>query len=276
MSTLNAYISNYRVGDQVSQLRIGNSLYKIKDPAVELLASYIDTIVNTPGSVTIRTQAYDSGLTAYNFLTRVTQDVNGQITAEKARPNTGDIISKTAVGNSGADSTLADILSTIIGDGDDTKDSQSIEGAKKYAADLVDSLSEQGVAEAAKQISYILDELNESSEGSYLNTLVDKLRDVKDSNGDSMNVGAYVTSKIDALDATVNDADDSSFVNVEVVQTDGKLTGITVGTNDIAKASNLTLLNSTTQRVDNIVPTYENEIISFGGSYTFINPVTLA
>ena len=286
MSTLNTDITAYRGNAKhVSQLRIGDQLYKIKDPAVEQLASYIDTIVNTPGSITIRTQAYDSGLTAYNFLTRVTQDVNGQITAEKARPNTGDIISTTAVGDSGADSTLADILSNIIGAANDQETAQSIAGAKKYAYNLVNTLSSEGVAEAAQKIQTILDELNDDETGATINTIVDKLRDVKDSTGNSMNVGAYVTSKIDSLDATVADGDQqnydgtnttfagdiASFVKVQVTQADGKLTAIDVQTNDIAKATELTELKQSTGTIENYIPEYEKDDESETLSFTIQN-----
>lgn len=57
-------------------------------------------------------------------------------------------------------------------------------------------------------------------------------------------VDAQITAKIDALDATVGNATatDDTLVAVQAVQTDGKLTSLTVDTKNIAKASELTSL----------------------------------
>lgn len=57
-------------------------------------------------------------------------------------------------------------------------------------------------------------------------------------------VDAQITAKIEALDATVGTATatDDTFVAVQAVQTDGKLTALTVDTKNIAKASELTSL----------------------------------
>ena len=52
-------------------------------------------------------------------------------------------------------------------------------------------------------------------------------------------VQTAITNAVNALDASVEGVDDSSFVKVKVEEADGKLTAITVTTNDIAKASDL-------------------------------------
>lgn len=55
----------------------------------------------------------------------------------------------------------------------------------------------------------------------------------------SEQVQTAITNAINNLDSSVEDADASSFVNVKVEETDGKLTAITVTTTDIASASDL-------------------------------------
>ena len=139
------------------------------------------------------------------------------IAAKTGFLSTTGVKSTTAVGDSLPNSTLAKILSDIIGDGNDTKDSKSIEGAKLHAAYLVNTLSSEGVAEAAQKINEILEELKEDGNSSYLVTIVDRLRDVKDSRGDFMNVGAYVMSKITTTTEDMVTTSSPSFTSNTIV-----------------------------------------------------------
>lgn len=284
MSELFNDINAYRgyAGDNpfVTKLRIGSNLYHVKDPAVDHLAYLVDALINTPGSMTIRGEAYDSGETAYNFLTRVVQNIDGQITAYKGRPTTSDILSTTAVGDAVANSNLAEILSKIIGSSEDTGSTNSIAGAKNYAYTLVQTLDPGHVSDAVQKIENVLEELNDNETGSYIQTIVDKLRDIPAYVG----VGAYVTSKIDSLDNTIADGSDdtiaeydfdtdsTSQVKVQIVQQDGILSGVTVMTNDIAKDSDLTQLKNS--YIDSVewTPSFENETITFTQSTKKVIP----
>ena len=73
-----------------------------------------------------------------------------------------------------------------------------------------------------------------------LEVAVKAAADVADGAQTAEEVQTAITNAVNALDASVEDVDDSSFVKVKVEEADGKLTAITVTTNDIAKASDLT------------------------------------
>lgn len=118
------------------------------------------------------------------------------ITTKTGFLSTTGVKSTSAVGDAAANSTLNTVLSKIIGTTNDAETAKSIAGAKKYAYNLVNALSENGVAGAVEQINHIIEELKEDGNSSYLVTIVDRLRDVKDTHGNFMDVGAYVTSKI--------------------------------------------------------------------------------
>lgn len=57
-------------------------------------------------------------------------------------------------------------------------------------------------------------------------------------------VADKITAAIEALDATKEGTSEGGFVTVQVTETDGKLTAVSVRTNDIAKASELTALKN--------------------------------
>lgn len=81
-----------------------------------------------------------------------------------------------------------------------------------------------------------------SADYNTLGKLQAKIEDVDAVAGDaqtSEQVQTAITNAINNLDSSVEDADASSFVNVKVEETDGKLTAITVTTTDIASASDL-------------------------------------
>lgn len=66
------------------------------------------------------------------------------------------------------------------------------------------------------------------------------------------NIQNAIDYAVSTLDATVSSADTSGFVTVTVAEVDGKLTGVTVATNDIASATALTAEIAARKAVDGI------------------------
>lgn len=75
-------------------------------------------------------------------------------------------------------------------------------------------------------------------------------------------VDAQITAKIEALDATVGTATatDDTLVAVQAVQTDGKLTALTVDTQNIAKASELTSLTGRVSTAESEIDALQEKV----------------
>jgi len=163
----------------------------------------------------------------------------------------------------------------------DAANAETIAGAKKYADEAVQALAGQDWTTAAKKVQDIINELEGSTVATEWSTLVDKLKGmtIADPTGgegatkEATSVAEYVNAKItevnqqsaagiSALDAVVYGADgqttvvgetaaasaytgdSTSKVVVKLTEVDGKITGLDVKTNDVAKASDLTTLSN--------------------------------
>ena len=75
-------------------------------------------------------------------------------------------------------------------------------------------------------------------------------------------VDAQITAKIETLNATVGTATatDDTLVAVQAVQTDGKLTGLTVDTKNIAKASELTSLTGRVSTAESEIDALQEKV----------------
>lgn len=184
----------------------------------------------------------------------------------------------------------------------DAASAETIAGAKKYADEAVQALAGQDWTTAAKKVQDIINELEGSTVATEWSTLVDKLKGmtIADPTGaegatkEATSVAEYVNAKIaevnqqsaegiSALDAVVYGADgettvvgetaaasaytgdSTSKVVVKLTEVDGKITGLDVKTNDVAKASDLTTLSneavkSVNGQTGNSVTLYANNI----------------
>ena len=76
-------------------------------------------------------------------------------------------------------------------------------------------------------------------------SLDDRLKVIETAVGDGGNVDARILAAVEALDSSKEGSDSSNFVTVKVEQTDGKLTGLTVSTSDVASAEALADVKAT-------------------------------
>lgn len=221
MATLQEEISGYRTGIQVighqgllSQLKVGNQLYDIKDPAVEQLAAAVETrlatvegkdvVINSTGSgayvksvvhgatghnidVTlgnILDEAYVQGAAGSGFpIVQVQQAVDGTISAV-----TGTIAAKNVTFEATGGVAATNVQDAIIevyddamalkGTSSDQSSAETIAGAKAYAKDLVDALATGVVADNLEKIKGIIDELTDGTgelNGTGFLSMIDKL-----------------------------------------------------------------------------------------------------
>ena len=220
ITSLVTVLSNYRTtqvsGHQglLSKLAIDGQTYDIKDPAVEQLASEIQTRLNdlethtwtavskgagegkfataveqaTDGSISVTYGSF-TGLAdtavAGQFVTEVDQDANGEITVQRAGVDDSQVTlsqaTLTALGLSGTQS-VANALDTlkggqddIIGTNADTASDNTIYGAKAYADQAVAALAGQDWEDNAKKVQEIIAELEDSEHGNQWLTVLDKL-----------------------------------------------------------------------------------------------------
>lgn len=97
--TLSTVVQNWRTTNQsgtghnglLSKLKIGDNLYDIKDPAVEVLASAIETRLSEVEGKTIRESALEKANNAAKFATEVTQGTDGQISVTYGDAQTTDV-----------------------------------------------------------------------------------------------------------------------------------------------------------------------------------------
>ena len=187
----------------------------------------------------------------------------------------------------------------------DAASAETIAGAKKYADEAVQALAGTDWTEQAQKVQDIIDELEGSEQASQWSTLVDTLKGMtvseKGQTGDAdyrpananptvveyvqaaiEDVNAASAEGINALDETIYGADGQSSVTgtnagtsytndstskvvIKITEVDGKLTGLDVKTNDVAKASDLTTLSneavkSVNGQTGNSVTLYANNI----------------
>ena len=188
--------------------------------------------------------------------------------------------------------------------GTDAASAETIAGAKQYAKDLVDGLAGEDWSQNAKTVHDIIDELAGAQGSNAWDTVVDKLHGMgwaADSTAPDGQQGAnpaptvveYVQHEIakiqaknaegiEGLDAIVYgassgagdastaqvsyDSDTTSFVKVKVTEVDGKITGVQVGTNDIAKASELTTLDGEVVKTVNGQSPTDNAVTLYAGN----------
>ncbi len=323
MATLQETISSWRTANQsgeghqgiISKLSIDSKLYDLKDPAVEALAAAIETRLKTqedkawtpvtkgandPKFATEVTQAADGSISVQysnlrdtaltdtvqtgQFITSVSQDVNGVISATKAgvaaenvsfTPGTDFATASTNV-QAAIEDALAQAMA-LKGTSTDASSAETIAAAKKYADEKVQQLAGQDWTAQAQKVSDIIKELEGTDAGNWA-TLADKLDNMivadetaEGGQREATSVAEYVAAEIAKvsaantqgiadLDAVVYGADgatgtattaDTSYANdttskvaVKVTEVDGKITVVDVKTNDIASAQALTTLDN--------------------------------
>lgn len=247
----------------------------------------------TDGSISvtyenIRSEALTKGAGEGDFVTTITQGVDGQITATYGNV-TADKVglnpNLTPTGWSGI-TTVQGALTKIIGASTDATTDITIEGAKKYAESLVNNLAGQDWTEQSKKVQDIIAELEGSDSTEAWTTLADKLKGLEITNASTgatsnASVKEYVDAKvaeinaansegIASLNATVFSVgvNESEFtaatdnVKVSVTEAAGKLTSVTVVTNDIASASSLTALSGeVVKSINGATPTNNNIVL---------------
>lgn len=220
MATLQETISSYRTtqstGHQglLAKLSIDGKIYDIKDPAVEELAAAIDTELaeikgktwtvvekgnNDPKFATSVGQAADGSIsvtysnlrdtaltdtaTTGQFITSVSQDVNGIVTTTKAGVDAADVSFTPGTGfestSTNAQAAIEDALAKAMalkGSSSDASSAETIAAAKKYADEKVQQLAGQDWTATAQKVQDIIDELEGSEQATSWATLVDKLK----------------------------------------------------------------------------------------------------
>lgn len=216
VDVLTQYRTTQSSGHQglLSKLSIDGSVYDIKDPAVEQLASEIQTRLNnlethtwstvskdanagkfatavtqgTDGSISV-TYSNFTGLTdtavAGQFVTEVDQGTDGEITVTRAGVDDSQVTlsndTLTALGLSGTQSVSAALAGlqsghqSLIGASGDAASADTIYGAKAYADAAVEALAGQDWGENAKKVQEIIAELENSENGNQWLTAIDKL-----------------------------------------------------------------------------------------------------
>jgi len=316
-NTLSDKLSTWRSTNQsnlLAKLKVGDALYHIKDPAVEALATEIETRLQGVENKTIRSSALAKSVEAGKFATKVEQATDGQITVEYsnftgnsdsavtdqwvtsvAQGTDGEItvtrstidgsqvalstpvLTKTDVAQALA--ALVTANSNLLGTSANTYNDNTIYGARAYAKHLVDQiLGEDSASSQLETLKAVIAELKDASaEGGIASTVLDtfttKLAGMTyTDDGQTVNatsVADYVTHKIAEvnaantqgiadLDATVGSTTvaQDKHVAVQVVETDGVLTGLTVTESDIASATALqTLDGAAVKSVNGLNPT---------------------
>lgn len=246
----------------------------------------------TDGSISvtyenIRSEALTKGTTDGDFVTTLTQGIDGQITATYGNV-TADRVNLnpnlTPAGWSGI-TTVQGALTKIVGASTDATTDVTIEGAKKYAESLVNNLAGEDWSQNAKKVQQIIAELEGSDSTEAWTTLADKLKGLTIDDGQGGTSDATVAEYIEAKVAEINEANsegiaslnatvfstgsnESEFnaattnVKVSVTEAAGKLTSVTVVTNDIASASTLTALSGEViKSINGATPTNNNIVL---------------
>lgn len=214
MATLNESLATWRSSNQssnlTSKLNINGTLYNIKDPGLEALAEIIEERLTdaeqireteltktatekfatsvtqgTDGQISVtysnlRDTALSDTETSGQFVTSVSQDVNGVVTTTKGAVAAENVtFSETNWAATNSKAAILEALSKAIGSASDNSSADTINAAKKYAKELVDTLAGEDIESAAKTwetIKTIVTELNDNTaEGGIGNTILDKL-----------------------------------------------------------------------------------------------------
>ena len=214
--TLSQVVSAYRTTQQAmeneqathkltSLLNIGGQLYAIKDPAVEQLASAVETRVSDiEGRVSSLENAkqtwtaVEKGQDAGQFATEVTQGTDGSISVTYSDVAAQDVtFSETGWTATDAKAAILEALTKAIGTNADTSTDDTINGAKAYALDLVNNLAGADWASNAKKVQEIIAEIENSENGNAWSTAIDKLA--------GLNIN-YTQDEADAHNATLTGA----------------------------------------------------------------------
>lgn len=245
MSTLRETIAAWRGTNQksnpIKQLNIGNTLYDLKDPAVEALADAIETRLSTVESKKIRTEALtktsdakfatavtqtvdgDIAVTYGNirdtaledtavtgqFVTSVSQGVDGQISLTRGGVNSENVAFTSTSGNitsANVKAALEEIYANAMalkGTSTDASSAETIAAAKKYADEKVQQLAGEDWTVNAQKVQDIINELG--GDNADWSTLVDKLAGMTyTSEGqqvEATSVADYVAHKIAEVNA---------------------------------------------------------------------------
>ena len=185
--------------------------------------------------------------------------IGGEITAIDAKlKSVSDLVGTTSV-----DSQITTAKNALIGNVADDKDKLTIYGAKAEAALLANGartyaekytdLALQGLTNEVSSTAGEKVVVSVNQTNGKVDAVTVSLNDIASANEllgvkataeaaqTSAQVSTAITNAINALDATVSDEHDPN-VKVSVTETDGKLTGVTVTTADIASAATLSAL----------------------------------
>ena len=219
MATLSEGLSSYRTTQAnghaglLSKLQIGTSLYDIKDPAVEQLATLVESRLSelegkswtavtkdanaakfatavtqgTDGSIsvtygTIRDAALTDTSTTNQVVKGIAQTVDGvvsatmgQVAADEVAFTPGTDFDSTSTNVQAAiEDALAQAMA-LKGTSSDQSSAETIAGAKAYADAAVEALAGQDWGENAKKVQEIIAELEDSENGNAWLTAIDKL-----------------------------------------------------------------------------------------------------
>ena len=189
--TLNTKITAWRSENQggnghsglLSKLTIDGSLYDIKDPAVDYLAQEVETRLSAIEGSTIRETALNDTAVAGQFITSVSQGVDGQVSITRAGVNASNVTFDPT--NTDFESTTTNVQAALVealtkalalkGTSNDGASAETIAGAKAYADAAVQVLAGQDWSENAKKVQEIIAELENSENGNAWSTAIDKL-----------------------------------------------------------------------------------------------------
>ena len=228
----------------LAKLQIGNTLYSIKDPAVEELAAQVETRLGAIESKTIRESALskaegsgkfatsvtqgtdgqvsvtysnvrDTALTDAavdgQFITTVSQGVDGQVSITRAGVTAGQVgftsaqgLTSTNVAGALDELRAADLA--IIGATTDGSTVISIYGARAYADQLVNNLAGEDWSANAKKVSEIIAEIEGSTATEAWSTMIDKLAGMTYVNDGATVTANSVAEYVEARIAAVNAA----------------------------------------------------------------------
>lgn len=182
--------------------------------------------------------------------------IGGEITAIDAKlKSVSDLVGTTAVANQ-----ISTAKNELIGTSADDKTANTISAAKNYADDAASgaqsgaqSYTDEELKKLSGEISSTADEkvvVKVNQTNGKVDTVTVELDDIASASElagvkktaenaqTAGEVSTAITNAINDLDATVSDDHDPN-VKVSVTETDGKLTGVTVTTADIASAATL-------------------------------------
>lgn len=267
--TLSQVVSDYRTTQQAivneqptnnltSKLNIGGQLYAIKDPAVEQLASAVETRLSAVETKTIREAALEKDNASAKFATAVEQGTDGQITvtysdaettdvkrtataAVTAAPavlytaedeeviagtkNVGDVKTAAVDGQIALAGTTTEAALIEIAKAIATEQAARVAGdtaaeaaAKAYTDQLVNNLAGANWADNAKKVQEIIEELENSDNANAWATAIDKLA--------GLNIN-YTQAEADAYNANLTDAiSTETTLTAEQAATLNGLTGV--------------------------------------------------